>query len=72
VPSASVPKSEGWRAAGSAEDPCEKLREIDQSYTAVRENRQRIRDTGLEAWLAQQAAQVEAGFSYLDALNRGQ
>jgi len=41
-----------------SEDPCEKLREFDQGYAAARENRQRIRDTGLEAWLAEQAAQV--------------
>jgi len=54
------------------EDPCEKVQEIDQGYPAARESRQRIRDTGLEAWLAEQAAQVEAGFSYLDALSGGQ
>jgi hypothetical protein len=51
------------------EAPCEKLQEIDQGYPAARESRQRIRDAGLEAWLAEQAAQVEAGFSYLDALS---
>jgi len=55
-----------------SEDPCEKLQEIDQGYAGARENRQRIRDTGLEAWLAEQAAQVEAGFSYLDVLSGGQ
>ena len=42
---------------------CEKLQGIDQGAS---ENRQHIREVGLEAWLAEQAATVEAGFSYLD------
>jgi hypothetical protein len=54
-----------------SEDPCEKLQEIDQGYPAARESRQKIRDMGLKAWLAEQVAQVKAGFSYLDALSGG-
>jgi hypothetical protein len=50
-----------------AEATCEKLQEIDQGYPGVSENRQRIRQVGLEAWLAEQASKVQAGFSYLDA-----
>jgi len=39
------------------EDPCEKLQAIDQD-SRVPESRQRIREAGLEAWLAEQAAKV--------------
>jgi len=52
------------------ETTCDKLREIDGGYRATSENRQRIRETGLAAWLAEQAAQVEAGFSYLNEMLR--
>ena len=45
---------------------CEKLQEIDQGYPGALENREHIREAGLEAWLAEMAAKVEAGFSYLD------
>ena len=48
-----------------AEATCEKLQGIDQSSPAL-ENRQRIREVGLEAWLAEQAAKVREGFSYFD------
>jgi hypothetical protein len=46
-----------------AEVTCEKLGEIDQGSPAP-ENRQRIRQVGLESWLAEQAAKGEGGFSY--------
>jgi hypothetical protein len=48
---------------------CEKLQGIDQGYPGASENRQHIREMGLEAWVAEQAAKVEAGFSYLDVLS---
>ncbi len=53
-----------------AEVACEKLQEIDQAhcYPGALENRQRIREIGLAAWLAEQAAKVKEGFSYLDVL----
>ena len=51
-----------------AEVACEKLPEIDQGYPDVVESRQRIREVGLDAWLAEQAAKVKEGFSYLDVL----
>lgn len=54
------------------EEPCEKLGEIDGGYPGAAENRQRIREIGLEAWLAEQRAEVEAGFSYLDMLAKGE
>jgi hypothetical protein len=47
-----------------AEDGCDKLRHIDASSAGAAANRCRIREAGLAAWLAEQAAQVEAGFSY--------
>lgn len=47
---------------------CEKLGEIDGGYPGAAENRQCIRQVGLGAWLAEQAAKVETGFSYLDVL----
>ena len=53
------------------QEPCEKLGEIDEGYPGVVENRQRIREIGLEAWLAEQKAEVEAGFSYADPLGKG-
>ena len=46
-----------------AEVACEKLPGINPL-----ENRQRIREVGLEVWLAEQAAKVKEGFSYLDVL----
>ena len=54
------------------EEPCEKLGEIDEGYPGVAKNRQRIRELGLEAWLAEQKAQVEAGFSYADVLGKSE
>jgi len=48
-----------------AELNCERLQRIDQGASVAPENRQRIREVGLEAWLAEQATQVETGFSYL-------
>ena len=53
------------------EEPCEKLGGIDEGYPALTEERQRIRGIGLEAWLAEQKAKVEAGFSYADVLGKG-
>ena len=55
-----------------SEEACEKTKEIDQGYPGVVENRKRIRQIGLEAWLAEQAARVEDGFSYLDVRNADQ
>lgn len=49
-----------------AETDCEKLREIDGGYSGAMENRRRICEVGLETWLAEQAAKVQAGYSYLD------
>ena len=46
-----------------AETSCEKLKEIGGGY-----NLQHIREAGLEAWLADQAEQVKAGFSYLESM----
>jgi len=54
------------------QEPCEKLEEIDQGYPGVAENRQRIREIGLDAWLAEQRAKVEAGFSYAEVLGKGE
>jgi hypothetical protein len=50
-----------------SEATCEKLQEIDQGSGAS-ESRQRIREIGLEAWLAEQAAKVQAGFSHIPDL----
>lgn len=49
-----------------SEDPCDKLayREIDGTHSGSDKNRQRIREVGLDAWLAEQKALVEGGFSY--------
>jgi len=52
-----------------AELACEKTQGIDEGYSAALGNRRRIQEVGLEAWLAEQAALVEEGFSYLDALS---
>jgi hypothetical protein len=38
----------------------------------VAENRKRIREIGLEAWLEEQTSKVEDGFSYLDVRNADQ
>jgi hypothetical protein len=43
------------------------LQEIDRSSPDAPQNRQRIREAGLDAWLAEQAARVEAGYSYFMA-----
>lgn len=49
------------------ESDCDKpQQEIGTSAPIATENQQRIREVGLEAWLAEQAAKVEAGYSYLD------
>jgi hypothetical protein len=48
------------------EDACDKLQGIDGSTPAALENRQRIREVGLEAWLEEQAAKAAGGFSYFD------
>ena len=55
-----------------SQDRCEKLKEIDQGYVGAAENRKRIREMGLEAWLEEQASKVEDGFSYLDVRNPNQ
>lgn len=47
------------------DDPCDKVAAIDEGYTGAAKNRQRIREVGLDAWLAEQKALVESGFSYL-------
>lgn len=41
-----------------SEDPCEKLQGIDQGSPDVPKNRERIREAGLEAWLAEMVAKV--------------
>jgi len=51
---------------------CEKLQEIDQGYPGASENRRRICEVGLESWLAEQVAKVEAGFSYLESLGKSE
>ena len=51
---------------GCDEDPCEKLGMIDEGYAAAVENRRRIREIGLDAWLAEQKAMVAGGYSYFD------
>lgn len=48
--------------------PCEKLGESKGAEESCR----RIREVGLEAWLAETAAKVAAGFSYLDVLAGGE
>lgn len=45
---------------------CEKVQEIDQGYPGAQENRRRISEVGPQAWLDEQAAKVDGGFSYLD------
>jgi hypothetical protein len=45
------------------QDACDKLAPIDDKSPSA-ENRRRIREIGLEAWLEEQAAQVKSGFSY--------
>lgn len=47
------------------EDPCDKLAQIDGTYAGTGKNRQRIREVGLDAWLAEQKTLVESGYSYL-------
>jgi hypothetical protein len=55
------------------EEPCEKLEMVvDKDYPGCIEERRRIREIGLEAWVAEMAAKVEAGFSYLEVLAGGE
>ncbi len=50
-----------------ADADCDKVQqEIGKSAPIAAENQQRIREAGLETWLAEQAAKVEDGYSYLD------
>jgi len=49
------------------DDGCEKLEFIDQGSPEIAKGRQRIREIGMEAWAAEQASMVEAGFAYFDA-----
>ena len=50
---------------------CAKVGAIDGPMPEAVQNRQRIREVGLDAWLAEQAAKVEAGFSYFSAGQTG-
>ena len=47
-------------------DPCDKLAMIDSSPVGPAKNRQRIREVGLAAWLAEQKSLVNGGYSYFD------
>jgi hypothetical protein len=60
-------REKGFAGCWECDDAtCDKLQqEIGQSAPAL-ENQQRIREVGPETWLAEQAAKVKEGFSYLD------
>jgi hypothetical protein len=61
-------KEKGYAGCWECDEAgCTKLQEIDRGAPDAVSNRQRIREAGLETWLAEQAAKVEAGYSYFAA-----
>ena len=54
------------------EEPCSKLKDIDEGYPAVVGNRQRTRQIGLDAWVAEQADRVGEGLTYFQMPTTGE